>query len=278
MGRDIAPAGGLQSGFSREEPGQRPADHVRDLRPRQRGEGQRAADLHRGDADAGGQRAVDDALAEAAREAGDRWPPATEPIRSSPTATAPVARRWVATMREQPPGAEEAGMGAVGLGDAADHADVLRERGEDVDEGERDQRGGAGDGAGGRLDLAAGARRRAGRGACARWARGWRRRRAGRALLLARRSRAQRSSARACVEAGEPAGERQRRLAVGAGVDRRRPRRGSRRCGRAGGRPRARGRPGRARGAQERGQRQRRACRPAGSGRSGRSDSRRRRR
>ena len=58
---------------------------------------------------------------------------------------------------EEAPGAEEAGVGAVGLGDAADHADVLREGGEDVGEGEGDEGGGAGDGAARGLDLAAGA-------------------------------------------------------------------------------------------------------------------------
>ena len=134
----------------------------------QGGEGERAADVHGGDADAGGQRAVDDALAEAAGDAGEH-------VAAGDRADQVVADRDGAggeqvgrDHAQQPPGAEEAGVGAVDVGDAADHADVLRERGEHVDEGERDQRGGGGDGAARGLDLAAGLRRRAGRGGRAR--------------------------------------------------------------------------------------------------------------
>ncbi len=57
--------------------------------------------------------------------------------------------------RRQEP--KKARVRAVGLGDPADHAHVLRQRGEHIGEGEGDQRGGAGDGAARGFDLAAGA-------------------------------------------------------------------------------------------------------------------------
>ena len=62
-------------------------------RPRagQGGEGEGAADLHRGDADAGGQRAVHDALAEAARDPGERR---CRPRRRRSCRRRPRRRRW----------------------------------------------------------------------------------------------------------------------------------------------------------------------------------------
>ena len=56
----------------------------------------------------------------------------------------------------QPPVADGARAPAIDFGHAADHAQVRGQRRHHIGQGQRDQRGGGGDGAGGGLDLAPG--------------------------------------------------------------------------------------------------------------------------
>ena len=74
----------------------------------------------------------------------NRCPPPTEPIKSSPTATAPVATRCVKTCPRQAPCAQCPRPTAIDLGDAPDHPDVCRQGREDVSKGQWDQRSDSG--------------------------------------------------------------------------------------------------------------------------------------
>src|SRR5690606_7827650 len=120
-----------------EKPGQRAAHETGDARLRQRREGQGPADLDRGHAHPGGQRAVHNPLAEPPRQLREEAA-ARDRLDQVVTHRHRAGGDEMGEHRAQePPAADGTGTAAVDLGDATDHPEVHRQRRRHVRQGER---------------------------------------------------------------------------------------------------------------------------------------------